>query len=321
MGQSQTANIHKGLYTPMLSIGGNKIYQRPITDGLWTILSRAQEIATKNEYQLIQSGYALTLPVQGKPIGQSPVTFVIYHVPFEASQDKSIGSFDVPKIDHSKIKHLELVRWTIQAIQGTVPQAEIIVCTDEEFGDNLKDLKPTILIPKTERNRPMYYRARTYNSIIQNRWTNGVTVFIDSDAIILKDPSQLPKQLEFKVGVTARFAPNLMPVNEGVIICESQTQECIDFFAHYMGTYEAIKEDSKIQSITGNDLMRWRGGQLSLNAICPGSKMIDSRDSSGWLKILPCRIYNKAVTGKEEVYKLRKENRTFVAHIKGKAKY
>ena len=224
------SNIQKGLYTPMLSIGGNNIYQRKITDGLLAILSRARQIATQNKYQLIQNGYELTLPIDGKPIGQSPVSIVIYHVPFKASEDKSIGSFDVPTIDHSKIKHLELVRWTIQAIKETIPQAEIIICTDEEFGTKLKDLKPTILIPQVERNRPMYYRARTYNTIIQNRLTNGVTIFLDSDAIVLRDPSQLPKQLNFKVGVTTRFAPNLMPINEGVIITESQSKKCVDFF-------------------------------------------------------------------------------------------
>ncbi len=320
MKKDQAPNIQKSLYTLILSIGGNNIYQRTITDGLWTILSTAREIAARNKDQLIQNGYKLTLPLKGKPIGQSPITFVIYHVPFEKSQDKSIGSFDVPTIDHSKIKHLELVRWTIKAIQETVPHAEIVVCTDEEFGEKLKELKPTILVPAVERNRPMYYRARTYNTIIQNRWTNGVTIFLDSDAIVLKDPSPLPKQLNFKVGVTSRFAPNLMPINEGVIICESQSQECIDFFAHYMGTYESIKEDGKIQSVTGNDLMRWRGGQLSLNAICPGSKMLDSRDSNKWLKVLPCNIYNKAVMGPNEVNQLQQENRIYIAHIKGKAK-
>lgn len=321
MKKDQAPNIQKGLYTPILSIGGNNIYQRPITDGLWTILSTARKIAATNKDQLIQNGYKLTLPIKGKPIGQSPITFVIYHVPFEKSQDKSIGSFDVPTIDHSKIKHLELVRWTIKAIQETVPQAEIVVCTDEEFGEKLKDLKPTILIPEVERNRPMYYRAKTYNTIIQNRWTNGITIFLDSDAIVLKDPSPLPKHLNFKVGVTSRFAPNLMPINEGVIITQSQSQECVDFFAHYMGTYEAIKENSKIQSVTGNDLMRWRGGQLSLNAVCPGSKMLDRRDSNGWLKILPCSIYNYAVRSQEEIKSLRVKGKIYVAHIKGKAKY
>ena len=320
MKPTQTPNIQKGLHTPMLSIRENNIYQRPITDGLWAILSRARQIAATNKEQLIKNGYKLTLPIKGKPIGKSLVTFVIYHVPFESSQDKSIGSFDVPTIDHSKIKHLELVRWTIKAIQKTAPQAEIVVCTDEEFGAKLKDLKPTILVPEVERNRPMYYRARTYNTIIQNRSTNGVTIFLDSDAIVLKDPSPLPKKLNFRVGVTARFAPNLMPINEGVIMCESQSQECIDFFAHYMGTYDALKDDKKIQSVTGNDLMRWRGGQLSLNAVCPGSKMLDSRDSNGWLKILPCSTYNYAVRSKAEVDTLRVKNTAYIAHIKGKAK-
>ena len=101
----------------------------------------------------------------------------------------------------------------------------MIVCTVEAFGSAIADLHPTILIPEVERNRPMYYRARTYNTIVQNQWLSGTTVFLDSDAIVLKDMKSLPQQLNFKVGVTARFAPNLMPINEGVIITESDSQE------------------------------------------------------------------------------------------------
>ena len=317
--RQSTTNTKKFLYTPMLSISGNS-YQRSVTEGLWSILSRARIKARENKNKLIQDGYQLTLGIQGIPKGDRPISFVIYHVPFAKDKNKSIGSFDVPAIDHSKIKHLELVRWTIQAIQQACPDAEIIICTDKNFGKKIIDLKPTILIPEVEKERPMYYRARTYNTIIQNRWIKGTTVFLDSDAIILKDPRNLPKLLNFKVGITARYAPNLMPINEGVIIADSQSQECIDFFAHYMGTYEQIKDDKKIQSITGNDLMRWRGGQLSLNAICGGSKMTDFRDSNEVIKILPCSKYNFAVRHKDEVKQLKKANRVYIAHIKGKAK-
>ena len=235
-------NTNKFLYTPMLSIAGTT-YQRTVTDGLLTILNRARIVAQKNKTRLIHEGSLLKLDIQGKPKGTKPINFVIYHVPFDQDADKSIGSFDVPKIDHTKIKHLELVRWTIKAIKAACPDAEIIICTDNSFANAISDLKTTILIPDVEKKRPMYYRARTYNTIIQNRWLEGCTVFLDSDAIVLKDLRNLPQLLNFKVGVTARFAPNLMPINEGVIITDSKTQECIDFFAHYMGTYQFIKDD------------------------------------------------------------------------------
>ena len=144
---------------------------------------------------------------------------------------------------------------------------------------------------------------------------------IGKDAIVLKDPSYLVQQLNFKVGLTARFSPNLMPINEGVIITKPDSKECIDFFAHYMGTYEAIKDDSIIKSVSQNDLMRWRGGQLSLNAVCKGVKLLDPRDSSKDVKILPCRKYNYAVKSKDEVFKLKRNSYVHIAHIKGKAKY
>ena len=197
----------KFLYTPMLSIDGYAYY-RPVTDGLQAILSRARLVARENQQQLIQQGYQLILDIQGKPKGKQNLNFVIYHVPFEKNQDKSISSFDVPRIDHNKIEHLELVRWTIQAIKETCPDAEIIVCTDQNFGESIADLNPTILIPEVERNRPMYYRARTYNTIIQNKWLSGTTVFLDSDAIVLKDPRNLPKELNFKMSICSKFNAN-----------------------------------------------------------------------------------------------------------------
>ena len=64
--------------------------------------------------------------------------------------------------------------------------------------------------------------------------------------------------------------------------------------------------------------MRWRGGQLSLNAISPGNKMVDFRDSTNDLKILPCDIYNYAVRSLNEVDRLKKEGRVYIAHIKAR---
>ena len=88
-----------------------------------------------------------------------------------------------------------------------------------------------------------------------------------------------------------------------------------------MGTYHWLKDDKIIQDITRNDLMRWRGGQLSLNAVCTGIKMIDCRDSDSSIKILPCKTFNRPVTKIKEVQQLKKENYAYIAHIKGKAKF
>ena len=314
-------NFQNTLYAPLLSTSLASTYQRGITDGLWQILHRATRIAKIHKKKLIASGINAILEIKGKPRGDHPITYVIYHVPFEESENKSIGSFDVPTIDHSKIQHLDLVKWTIEAIRDKSPDAEIVLCTDKNFGKKINDENVTLIYPDVERNRPMYYRAKTYNTIVQKKWIKNVVVFLDSDAIVLKDLESLPKKLNFDVGVTSRFAPNLMPINEGVIIANAESQECINFFAHYMGTYEAIKDDKKIQAVTKNDLMRWRGGQLSLNSICGGIKLVDFRDSLDRIKILPCSIFNYAVRDKSEVQDLKEQGKVYVAHIKGKAKY
>lgn len=314
-------DIQKCLYTPMLSLSGGLAYQRQITDGLWTILTRARQLASEHKQELIENGRNSTLTIRGKLRGDAPITFVIYHVPFEAKADQAIGSFDVPVIDHSKINHVALVRQTIKAILRTHPQAEVVLCTDETFGAQMQDLGISLVYPEVERRRPMYYRAKTYNTLVQSGKLQGTVVFLDSDAIVLKPMDELPESIGFDVAVTQRFAPNLMPINEGVIIAKASTQTCINFFAHYMGTYDLIKDDAIVQQVCGNDLMRWRGGQLSLNAMLDGGKMktqMSSRDNA--LKILDCSRFNKAVSNIADVNILIKGGEAYVAHVKGKAK-
>ena len=130
----------------------------------------------------------------------------------------------------SKIQHLDLVKWTIEAIRDKSPDAEIVLCTDKNFA-KINDENVTLIYPDVERNRPMYYRAKTYNTIVQKKWIKNVVVFLDSDAIVFKDLESLPKKLNFDVGVTSRFAPNLMPINEGVII-EMQNHKNALIFLH-----------------------------------------------------------------------------------------
>ena len=318
--KKQETNLNTHLYGPMLSFGSFSGYSRQITEGLWTILGRAQYIAKTQRDSLIKKGKDLQLEIRGDTNKKNMVTFVIYHVPFNKNADKSIGSFDIPEIDHSKIKHEKLMDLTISAIKATVPDSRIILCTTEEFGNKFKGKGIDIIIPQVEKERPMYYRVRTYNTLVQNDLISDKTIFLDSDAIVLKNPSRLFEQLGIGIGVTARFAPNLMPINEGVIFCNGTDEYSKEFFAHYMGTYEIIKDDNIIKEITKNDLMRWRGGQLSLNAVCPGNKMVDYRDSTSELKILPCEIYNYAIRSLSQIEQMKKEGKIYIAHVKGKAK-
>ena len=313
-------NIKSKTYGRLLNTHGGVVYSRKITDGLWTILARATAIAQNKKKELINAGKSITLPIKNDLKVGKKLSFVIYHVPFDKNKNQSIGSFDVPNIDHSKIKHQELVQWTIKAIEEVCPHAEIILCTDQEFGDRINNSKVKLIYPNVDKEKPMYFRARTYNTLVQKKMLGEQTVFLDSDAIVLKDPFLLLDKIDSNIAVTSRYAPNLMPINEGVIIANTDTEDCKDFFAHYMGTYERICKDEIIQGITGNDLMRWRGGQLSLNAICNGGKMIDYRDSTDKLSILPCDVFNYTVKQASEIEELKREGRVYIAHIKGKAK-
>ena len=62
----------------------------------------------------------------------------------------------------------------------------------------------------------------------------------------------------------------LMPINEGVFFANARDVAAVGrFFDHYLLIYRQLLEDPVVTKTYG-DVRRWRGGQLSLNAIaCP----------------------------------------------------
>ena len=73
------------------------------------------------------------------------------------------------------------------------------------------------------------------------------------------------EKFTIRVAVTARFAPNLMPVNEGVIFVDNH--KCTKEATEYIGTYNNILKSAKIQLIMNNIDLKDGKGQLP-NAIC-----------------------------------------------------
>ena len=227
------------LQCPFLGLSGKNVYQRKITDGLWVVLTRARLIATHEKSQLENRGQSLKVELKAlfksREYSADCTTFVIYHVPFDKNKNVNIRSFDVPTIDHSRIDHTKLVSESIRRIHNVYKNARVILCTSPEFGLKLKDSGAEIIIPKVDKERPMYYRALTYNTLIQEDILSEKTVFIDSDALILRPLDEVFEFLNFDIAVTARFAPNLMPINEGVIMARGISTGAKRFFAHYMG--------------------------------------------------------------------------------------
>ena len=305
----------------LLGLSRGIVYDKRVTHRLDHVLMEATMIAQENKEANIKEGLNTLVDIKMAKRREGKETFVIYHVPFEDNDNRKITSFDIPTIDTSNIDFRSVVLQCIESIQKANADAEIILCTTADFASCFSGKNISILIPKVRSNQPMYYRALTYNTLIQKDLVAGKVCFLDSDTILINNISKIWEKLSIRIAVTARFAPNLMPINEGVIFADNDHKCTKEFFAEYIGTYKSILKSEKIQMIMNNiDLKRWRGGQLSLNAICGGGNMISRQDSTKNLKILPSNKFNRSIKTVEERDALMNSNDCFIGHFKGRHK-
>ncbi|MCP5278852.1 MAG: hypothetical protein H6935_10900 [Thiobacillus sp.] len=170
--------------------------------------------------------------------------------------------------------------------------------------------------------RPMYERVFAMCAYTHSTAFANDTLFLDSDAFLNADIRPY-LEADFDVAITTRDIPGLMPVNEGVIIARSERTESVKaFFLRYLSTYEALAEDSATQTFYG-DIRKWRGGQLSLNAItynvAPFSPYRTLSIDGTRIRPLPCEVFNYS---HEYGASLRAEklNEKIFVHLKGSRK-
>ena len=322
--QSRKEKMRNEINTPamLLAIDGEILYQGNIVSGVKTILEEARNIANDLTCDDVLEGKKNTIPLRGeKPDNKKKFSVVIYHVPFKENESSIIKSFDIPESDHKSINHEDVIKKSINSINKTMKEAEIILCTTKEFGEKFNGMNIKKIYPQADSRKPMYSRVKTYNTLIQYNLLGQNVIFMDSDVMILENPWNDLEKLNFDVAVTYRFTPNLVPINEGVIYCRSKSKESKEFFAKYIQTYEKIKNNKIIKDTVGTDLERWRGGQLSLNGICNAGRMVTYRDSNKHIAFLPCDKYNRTIYGYSEVNSLIVEKSAFAVHAKGRSKH
>ncbi len=308
------------IYAPMLSLNGNLEYSKTICSSLWSLLYRISSYAKTHKIDLIASGKDSKLDFIGNVKYDHPLTFFIYHVPVENTTDSIISSFDILKFDMNNPNRSKLVRMCIKSILRSNPQAQIVLITDEEYSKEFLDLNVSFLKPKVDKSRPMYFRVKTYNTLIQSSITEGKIILLDSDLLVLKSFLNLDKKFIFDIALTRRYSPTLMPINEGMIIINNINQAVKEFFAQYIAVYDWLRNDSKITKLVGVDLMKWRGGQLSLNAICPGIKNTTFMDSNKSIMILPSDKYNHNPPSLSAIRDAIAKESIYACHLKGRVK-
>lgn len=220
----------------------------------------------------------------------------VYHVPVPKDEAK-IQYRDV-KMDHSAYDYDRIVAHAVR-------QGRAILVNQALYPfDPLK---------------PMYERVRAMTAYVHSQAFNSPTVFLDGDAFVNTDLTGLFETID-DVAVTYRSDPGLMPINEGVIFAKP-TEGTKAFFRAYLATYDRLSTLETVLKYYSGDIKRWRGGQLSLNALaCPEGIPSDMDRSEVFgckVQYLPCHIWNFSPDGPQTRQDL---DAKAILHLKGPRK-
>ncbi|MDA9711146.1 hypothetical protein N9U42_02130 [Luminiphilus sp.] len=189
---------------------------------------------------------------------------------FHTSVPESASKISLPDVavDHGAIDYDVICEEMVRSALAFQPDAHVFFVTDTDTMKGLEHPRVSVIRLPLEREFPMYERVQAMWAYAHSSLYQKPTVFLDSDAFINKDISWVFHQ-NMDLAVTYRGG-GLMPINEGVFFANvSDTAAVVRFFDHYLLVYRRLLSDPVVVKIYG-DVRRWRGGQLSLNAIlCP----------------------------------------------------
>ncbi|HEY1384056.1 MAG TPA: hypothetical protein VGF43_10595 [Dongiaceae bacterium] len=241
-----------------------------------------------------------------------------FHAPVPQA-DAAIQYRDVA-IDHSKFDYDRIVRHCIASALAAQPGARFVLATDNAFLSDLSHPALTIVRLPLDAASPMYERVVAMCGFVRSRQFTAPTAFLDSDAF-LNAPIAGLFQGHFDIGATYRPDPGLMPVDEGVIFAHSRNRDLVrGFFTGYLGTYDRLTQNATVSGYYGN-VKRWRGGQLSLNALtCPPgvpSELDSAKAFGARIRYYPCATFNFPV---EPDHSTHRFDGKAVLHLQGSRK-
>jgi hypothetical protein len=250
------------------------------------------------------------------------INVFLYHQTV-SQKSANVNTFDIKNLDHSAFDYDALIRRNISVALWSNPGCRVILATDREFmSRGITDSRVSVVRLDLAAGEPMFQRVATMLAYVESTAFTAPTIFLDSDAFLLRAACGVFAN-DFDVGVTYRDIGGQMPVNEGVILANARNPECVGrFFQTYLATYLNLERHPLVTSTYG-DVRRWRGGQLSINAVSGGwsryAASIADGDFGGRLAYLPCSRYNlsPAEEGDIQASVLR---RALVLHLKGSRK-
>lgn len=179
----------------------------------------------------------------------------------EKRKNLSKNTFDEYKILYNFCNH----------IKKKYSDHQIILFTD--FSSVIKkNINAHIVRFNFNSQYPMYNRNRLMKIYVNSNKFDQNTIFLDFDTILNLDTKKIFNN-NFDIGLTYRKNDKLMPINEGVIFAKVQNKErVIIYFNKLNDIYRYLSKDKIINMIFDNILI-WRGGQLSLSAFLQWKKL------------------------------------------------
>jgi hypothetical protein len=253
---------------------------------------------------------------------ETSLNIVIFHVKVPHHATK-ISTPDIKGGDQSKIDYEGLLHFNIKTALWAEPNARVIVLTDNEFIPTFEETERVKIVRLNLNSvEPMFERVVSMASYVQSSCFSAPTIFLDIDAFLIRPICDLFKS-NFDIGLTHRHIVGQMSINEGVIFANTRNRDSVTkFFNSYLASYLAAEESQEIKSIYQN-IRRWRGGQLAVNAAAGGfqvySTSVDVTEYGTKIAYLPCSKYNLSQIDEREVTKNLRQ-RCCVLHLKGNRK-
>ena len=240
-----------------------------------------------------------------------------------SGQAETINTVDIKNLDHSRFDYEQLIRRNIAIALWSNPGSRIILVTDSAFiPQGMADNRVSIVRFDLADGEPMFERVVAMLAYVESAAFTAPTIFLDSDAFLIRHAAGLFAN-NFDVAVTYRDIGGQMPINEGVIIVNDRRPDSVrPFFRRYLATYLTLERHPVVLETYGK-VRRWRGGQLSINAISGGwhrysAGILDS-DLGARVAYLPCSRYNYSPDQEGEI-SAAMLTRALVLHLKGSRK-
>ena len=239
--------------------------------------------------------------------------------------DKAGINYVDVQISLDDFDYIDILRRFITRIRQHCPGATVYLVGS--VGSPLRELAaPDVRVVElaVDPASPMYERATALLAYAESAAFTRDTVFLDSDALVNR-PLDEVFGLDFDVALTYRDVSGLMPVNEGVIFLSARRPPAVrHFLRRRLALYERLAADSFITGYYG-DVKRWRGGQLSLNAMAyglgPYSPYRVYECAGASIRMLPCDTFNFTAGEGEAASAVEHLDDRYVVHFKGTRKY